>query len=87
MVMAFLTLVLKEAVNRWTNAVLGAVGVWQLSIGIWVGVLSGTFDGGRTFVALVQSLVPLLIVWHAWKWPRPTEVIPSGQSQETRRGA
>jgi hypothetical protein len=37
------------------------------------------------FVVIVVSLVALLIVWHAWKWPRRAEVTPSRQSQETTR--
>jgi hypothetical protein len=79
--MAFLTLVLKDAVNRWTNGLLGvAIAVDMISrLGSQLG---GRF-GGTDVVVLVAALVPLLIVWHAWKWPRPNEVTSPRQRQET----
>ncbi len=40
-----------------------------------IGHPAGT-SAGVTFVAIVNSLVALLIVWHVWKWPRGAEVTP-----------
>jgi hypothetical protein len=69
MVMAYLTLVLKDADCRSTNLVLGAGGAlygvtnlvpppdWTLATGL--------------LAALGTVVVPLLILWHAWRWPRP----------------
>jgi hypothetical protein len=34
---------------------------------------------------IVAGLVTLLIVWHAWKWPRGAEVTPPRQGQEPTR--
>jgi hypothetical protein len=42
-------------------------------------------SAGMNFVVIVGLLVALLIVWHAWKWPRPAEVTPSRSSQKTTR--
>ena len=83
MALAYLTLVLKDTANRRMNAVVGAVSALSgisLLIGqpVWM-------SAGMNFVVIVGLLVALLIVWHAWKWPRPTEVTPSRPSQETTR--
>lgn len=83
MAMAYLTLVLKDAANRRTNAVLGAVTAAP-AISFLIGQPAGT-SAGVNFVAIVGILVALLIVWHAWKWPRPAEAAPSRQTQETTR--
>jgi hypothetical protein len=83
MVLAYLTLILKDAANRRTNAVAGAV-IAATGISILIGQPAGT-SAGVNFVLIVIILVALLIVWHAWKWPRPAEVTPSRPSQETTR--
>ena len=81
MALAYLTLVLRDTANRRTNTVLGALYV--------ASAISALIDqpaemsGGVDFVLIVAILVALLIVWHAWKWPRPAEVTPSRPSQET----
>jgi hypothetical protein len=77
MAMAYLTLVLKDAANRRTNAVLGVV--WAVgSIAALIDQPAG-ISAGADFVVIVAILVALLIVWHARKWPRPTEVMPSAK--------
>ena len=83
MALAYLTLVLKDTANRWTNAVAGAVTAAS-GISLLIGQ-PAWMSAGVNFVLIVVSLVALLIVWHAWKWPRPTEVTPSRPSQETTR--
>ena len=83
MALAYLTLVLKDTANRRTNAVAGAVTA-VTGISLLIGQPAGT-SAGENLVLIVVSLVALLIVWHAWKWPRPTEVTPSRPSQETTR--
>lgn len=64
-VMVFASLVLKPAVNRWANIVLG---VFYTAT-----VLLSTV--GETWVyyillSLAESALLLLIVWYAWRWPR-----------------
>jgi hypothetical protein len=83
MVMAFLTLVLKDAASRWANAVVGTITAASAISGL-LGQPSWT-SAGVNFVMIVASLVALLIVWHAWKWPRGTEVTPPRQGQEPTR--
>lgn len=84
MVMAFLTLVLNDVANRWANGVVGAVTAVG-AVGILVSALGGAVGAGVTVAALVGSVVALLIVWHAWKWPRPSETLPLQQRRETTR--
>ncbi len=81
--MAYLTLVLTDAANRRTNALLGAVTAVSRVSGL-IGQPAGTY-AGVGFVLIVAILVALLIVWHAWKWPRGAEVTPPRQSQEAPR--
>ena len=83
MALAYLTLVLKDTANRRTNAVVGAVSA-VTGISLLIGQPDG-MSAGMNFVVIVGILVALLIVWHAWKWPRPAEVTPSRPSQETTR--
>ena len=82
MAMAFLTLILKDAASRRTNAVVGALTAVVAILGLF-GLVGGTFGAGVIFSYLVGSLVLLLIVWHAWKWPRPSAVTQPQQRQET----
>ena len=73
-VMVFLSLALRAKANRWANIILGIV---------HIAILGGTFFAGDisalyAFYAIVEFLLIVLIVWHAWKWPRleQAEVIP-----------
>ena len=69
--MAFVTMALRDPVNRYANATLGAVAtvmwVWDLaehaSNGLGIGAL----------LTVTLIIAGLLIVWHAWKWPKPAE--------------
>ncbi len=69
--MAFLTLVLRDPINRYVNAIVGVVGTamwaWDLaehsSKELEIGLL----------VTVTLIIAGLLIVWHAWKWPKPAE--------------
>ena len=72
MVMAYLTLVLKDVSNRQVNAVLGAGGALT-----WITTAVPAM-GGVTAAGVILGawgvLAPLAILWHAWKWPRQSEV-------------
>ncbi len=85
MAMAYLTLVLNDAASRWTNAVLGAVTAVSGILGL-IGHPAGR-SAGVTFAVIVASLVALLIVWHAWKWPRGVEVTPVTPPRQTQEMA
>lgn len=62
-VMVFLSLVLAPRLNRWVNVVLGA---------LYTAVMLATMPGAWTFyvvLGIVEVVLTLLIVWHAWNWP------------------
>ena len=59
--MIILSRVLKYGINRWANIVVGIVTIAY----IWVGAASYPH---YIFIAAVETLCLLLIVWFAWKW-------------------
>jgi hypothetical protein len=60
-VMIILSRVLKYGVNRWVNII---VGLFSIAY-IWVG--AGPYPH-YTFIAAVETVCLLLIIWTAWKW-------------------
>ncbi|SFS16825.1 hypothetical protein SAMN05216570_3391 [Dyella sp. OK004] len=67
-VMIFLSLVLRPAVNRVVNIVLGLfyTGIMLISMpGAWAFYI---------FLGVIEIVLSLLIVWYAVKWPR--QVVP-----------
>ncbi|MEM8900466.1 MAG: DUF6326 family protein [Bacteroidota bacterium] len=66
--MISLSIFLKPGISRWLNIIFGTffTGIMLLiavsSLTVWY-----TF---YVFLALVESVLTALIVWHAWKWPR-----------------
>ena len=67
LIMAFLSLTLKDSANRWTNIILGIVfTVFQLTALMTLAQPSAhmiLLEGARV-------VAPALIVWYAWKWPK-----------------
>ncbi len=69
--MSGLTLMLKSAVSRWANRI----------IGIFYAVFILTFEVNHLFVwrsagyeivwSTAQTVFALLVVWYAWKWTNP----------------
>ena len=65
--MVFLSLTLRPAINRWTNIVAGglaAIGPLLIVWGSWHFYI---------LITIVEMALTLLIVWYAWKWPRQTQ--------------
>jgi hypothetical protein len=62
--MIVLSRVLKYGINRWVNIVVGIVIIAY----IWGGMASYPH---YIFIASVETLCLLLIVWFAWKWRNP----------------
>jgi len=63
-VMVFLSLALTPMLNRWLNLLLG--------LG-YSAIMLLTMRGAPTFyvfLGVVEVLITLTIVWHAWTWPR-----------------
>jgi hypothetical protein len=64
--MVFLSLALKAKANRWLNIVVGIAHIALLGGTFFVGQISALY----AFYAIVEFLLMVLIVWHAWQWPR-----------------
>jgi phosphoglycerol transferase MdoB-like AlkP superfamily enzyme len=62
--MIILSRVLKYGLNRWVNIIVGVVTITY----IWGGAASYPH---YIFIASVETLCLLLIVWFAWKWTNP----------------
>ena len=60
-VMILLSRALKYGVNRWVNIVMGIVTITY----IWA---LGSQYPHYTFIATVETVCLLLIIWNAWKW-------------------
>jgi hypothetical protein len=83
--MAYLTLVLNDAASRWTNAVVAAISVLP-ALSTLISQPAG-MSAGVNFVGIVGILAALLIIWHAWKWPRGAEVTPVTPPRQTQEMA
>jgi hypothetical protein len=64
LIMAFLTLTLKDSVNRWANIILGIV-YTALSIISMIG-----YSPQMMLMWGSAAVATALIVWYAWKWPK-----------------
>ena len=62
--MVFLSLVLRPAVNRRTNIVLGSVYAVTIALSV-IGEGWAYF----VFLSVVEVALVMLIVWYAWRWP------------------
>jgi hypothetical protein len=70
-IMVFLSLVLKDSMNRWANIIVGIVfAVFAIVFGP-VAILEGTlpyaYYASSILIGIVQSVAVVLIVWYAWK--------------------
>ena len=73
-VMVFLSLTLKPGVDRWANITLGL-----LYTAVNISNLLGEPWAYYIFFGVLEIVITLLIVWHAWKWP--TQVSPDNMIQ------
>ena len=65
LMMAFLSLTLKDSANRWTNIILGMVFV-VIQLFALVGTLAQPSIHG-ILLEIAKVVAPALIVWYAWK--------------------
>jgi hypothetical protein len=63
-VMVYLSLVLRPTINRWTNIVLPILYIVSIIASV-IGETSAYF----LLLSAVESVLLMLIVWHAWTWP------------------
>ena len=69
--MAFLTLALRNPVDRWANAVMGVVATVMWAWDLAEHVSKEPAISGGPVMTLTLIIAGLLIVLHAWKWPKP----------------
>jgi len=67
MIMALLPLYLKDSTNRWVNIIVGIVFVFFGILGVIDSMMS---IPSLLLMEVPKLVVPVLIVWHAWKWPK-----------------
>ena len=68
LIMAFLSLTLKDSINRWANIIVGAVYAFLgFSEIIDQAVEPWAY---RILMPLLRVVFSALIVWYAWKWPK-----------------
>jgi len=70
LVMAFLSLTLKDSTNRWANIIAGiafaGLGLFDL-----IGALAApSIYAYAVLMSIAGVVVAALIVWYAWKWPK-----------------
>jgi uncharacterized membrane protein YecN with MAPEG domain len=64
-IMAFLSLILKDSINRWANIILGIVFVVLASYGL--SSYLAQLDAWAIIIWVSQVVANALIVWYAWK--------------------
>ena len=69
-IMVFLSLVLKPKVNRWTNIIVGIL-YFVMNLASCIGETWAFY----IFGSIVESLLLLLIIWYAWKWPKQESTV------------
>ena len=63
LIMAFLSLTLKDSINRWANIIVGAV-----FAALFIGVIASVAKLSGEILMTFSTVVALsLIVWYAWK--------------------
>src|SRR6476659_10873951 len=71
--MIFLSILLKPKLSRLFNIIFGTC---YTALMVWIA--SNYSDKWLTFAvvfAIVESIITVIIVWYAWKWPRQNQLI------------
>jgi uncharacterized membrane protein required for colicin V production len=64
-ILAFLSLILKDSINRWVNVILGVVFAALTPIGVLD--VPTEYYAPMILIAIVEVVAAALIVWYAWK--------------------
>jgi len=67
LIMAFLSLTLKDRINRWLNIIVGIVFIVLIPIGTGFGLIPTAYLPSMIVIAIVEIVALALIVWYAWK--------------------
>jgi Family of unknown function (DUF6326) len=65
--MIFLSLALPAKANRWVNIIIGIVYVVVL---VLVNLIPAETWAYYAFYEILEAVFIVLIIWHAWKWPK-----------------
>jgi hypothetical protein len=68
--MVLLSRLLPYGVNRWANIFAGVIHTAAVSASIFAGETPALY---YIFFATIEIACTVLIVWYAWKWPKPDE--------------
>ncbi len=63
-VMIFLSVALKQSLNRWLNMIFGVIYTVIILITMWGGWAFYIFWG------VIEVVLTGLVVWYAWNWPK-----------------
>jgi hypothetical protein len=66
-VMALLSLILKDSINRWLNIIVGIVFAVLMPIGVVGGGFPTAYVPSLALISIVEFVAAALIVWTAWK--------------------
>ena len=70
--MIFLSIVLTPKLSRLLNIIFGTL---YTALMLWIASnYSDKWLAFAVFFAIVESIITSVIVWHAWKWPRKSEL-------------
>ena len=69
LVMAVLSVTLKDSINRWVNIIAGAGFAIFVLIELILNITTVAYLFGM-LMDISAILVSALIVWYAWKWPK-----------------
>ena len=68
-VMAFLSIILKDSVNRRVNLIMGIIYTGLTILGLAGSLVTFTSYNG-ILLEVLKVIIAALIVWHAYKWPK-----------------
>ncbi len=71
--MVLLSRVLKYRANRWANIIAGVIHTAAVFSSMFVGTPAPYY----IFFGTIEIACTLLIIWYAWKWPKP-ELVKTG---------
>jgi hypothetical protein len=67
LVMAFLSLTLKDSTNRWANVIVGIIYTGFQLFALIETLTLPTVYGYAVLMETTKVVVPILVIWYAWK--------------------
>jgi len=68
--MAFLSITLKDVANRKANIILGIIFTVFYIVHLFMHLIKGPLTILIVLMSVLMILLPALIFWYAWKWPK-----------------